>query len=100
MEIREFQKLMKDLYYNKDKNRGIGKTFMWFVEEVGELANSLKESGDQQNTESIGAEMADVFAWLCSLANILNIDLEDVTLKKYPKACSKCKQNPCVCKEK
>jgi len=50
---------------------------MWFVEEVGELATALA-ANDQKNNEE---EFADVFAWLCTLANISNVDLE--------KACEK-----------
>jgi len=50
---------------------------MWFVEEVGELATALA-SKDKANAEE---EFADVFAWLCTLANISDVDLE--------KACAK-----------
>jgi len=50
---------------------------MWFIEEVGELATALA-SEDENNKEE---EFADVFAWLCTLANISDVDLE--------KACAK-----------
>ena len=50
---------------------------MWFIEEVGELATALA-SNDQKNKQE---EFADVFAWLCTLANINDVDLE--------KACEK-----------
>ena len=50
---------------------------MWFIEEVGELATALA-SDDQKNKQE---EFADVFAWLCTLANINNVDIE--------KACEK-----------
>ncbi len=77
MEIGAFQKLILDRYGKRDHERGIPSTFMWFVEEVGELATSLA-SDDMQNRSE---EFADVFAWLCTLANISGIDLE--------KACGK-----------
>jgi len=51
---------------------------MWFIEEVGELATALA-ANDKQNNEE---EFADIFAWLCSLANISNVDLEKAC-KKY-----------------
>lgn len=51
---------------------------MWFIEEVGELATALA-ANDKQNNEE---EFADVFAWLCTLANISNVDLEEAC-KKY-----------------
>ena len=77
MHIREFQQLIAQKYEKRDRERGTPRTFMWFIEEVGELATSLAEK-DAKNTE---AEFADVFAWLCTLANINEVDLE--------KACDK-----------
>ena len=77
MHISEFQQLIAQKYKKTDLQRGIPGTFMWFIEEVGELATALA-SKDQANKED---EFADVFAWLCTLANISNVDLE--------KACSK-----------
>ena len=51
---------------------------MWFVEEVGELSTVLA-GADRKNKEE---EFADVLAWLCTLANISDVDLERVC-KKY-----------------
>jgi NTP pyrophosphatase (non-canonical NTP hydrolase) len=94
MEIKDFQKLIKAIYYKKDKKRGKEKTFMWFCEEVGELSRALRRKRKKEMKE----EFADVFAWLISLANLYNIDLEEA-IKKYQKNCPKCKKSPCVCKE-
>ena len=77
MHISEFQQLIAKKYQERDRERGIPATFMWFVEEVGELATSL--AGDEKNRAE---EFADVFAWLCTLANISNVDLEEAC-KKY-----------------
>ena len=77
MNISEFQLLISKKYEKRDRLRGIPGTFMWFIEEVGELATALA-SDDQKNKEE---EFADVFAWLCTLANISDVDLE--------KACNK-----------
>ena len=77
MHISEFQQLIAKKYQQRDQERGVPATFMWFVEEVGELATALV-SNDQKNKEE---EFADVFAWLCTLANISDVDLE--------KACGK-----------
>lgn len=77
MHISEFQRLIAVKYEKRDRERGTPATFMWFMEEVGELSTSLV-SDDQENKVE---EFADVFAWLCTLANINNIDLE--------KACEK-----------
>jgi len=72
MNINEFQTLILKKYEKRDRQRGIPATFMWFIEEVGELATALA-SGNQQNKEE---EFADVFAWLCTLANISDVNLE------------------------
>jgi len=77
MQISEFQKLISLKYEQRDRQRGTPASFMWFIEEIGELATSLAGT-DQAEKEG---EFADVFAWLCTLANINDIDIE--------KACSK-----------
>ena len=78
MHISEFQSIISQKYEKRDRQRGIPGTFMWFIEEVGELATALA-GNDQDNREE---EFADVFAWLCTLANISDVDLEK-TCKKY-----------------
>jgi NTP pyrophosphatase (non-canonical NTP hydrolase) len=77
MHIREFQQLISRKYEKRDRQRGVSRTFLWFIEEVGELATALA-SEDHENTQE---EFADVFAWLCTLANICDIDLEDACSK-------------------
>ncbi|MDD5459118.1 MAG: MazG nucleotide pyrophosphohydrolase domain-containing protein [Phycisphaerae bacterium] len=77
MHISEFQKFILERYGERDCQRGTPATFMWFIEEVGELATALAE-GDTKGKEG---EFADVFAWLCTLANINDVDIE--------KACEK-----------
>ena len=78
MNISEFQLLISKKYEKRDRQRGIPGTFMWFIEEVGELATALL-SDDQKNKEE---EFADVLAWLCTLANISDVDL-DKACRKY-----------------
>jgi NTP pyrophosphatase (non-canonical NTP hydrolase) len=70
MTIREFQDLMRQKYYQRDKERGTPATFLWFIEEVGELATALA-GDDHANKEE---EFADVLAWMCTLANINAIE--------------------------
>ena len=48
-----------------------------FIEEVGELATALARDNRQEQQE----EFADVLAWLCTLANINNVDLEKACYK-------------------
>jgi NTP pyrophosphatase (non-canonical NTP hydrolase) len=93
MHISEFQEMMKQLYFERDKARGINGTFNWLVEEVAELGEELKGI----NREATEKEFADVIAWLASLANIMGIDLEKAALAKYPNKCPKCQASPCKC---
>ena len=71
MTIKEFQQLIEKKYGKRDRERGTDRTFLWFVEEVGELATALAGDDQANKTEEFG----DVFAWLCTLANINNVDL-------------------------
>ncbi len=79
MELKAFQQLIQDKYGRRDRERGTPATFMWFVEEVGELATALA-GDDQKNKEE---EFADVLAWLCTLANINGVDLDKAITDKY-----------------
>jgi NTP pyrophosphatase (non-canonical NTP hydrolase) len=85
--LSEFQQLIADRYLEHDRKRGTPGTFMWFVEEVGELATALQkaagEGGDTSGGENLEEEFADVLAWLCTLANINGIDLERAVRAKY-----------------
>ncbi len=96
MHIREFQKLIEDVYFARDRARGRDRTFAWFVEEVGELARALTRDPGAGG-EKLRAEFADVLAWLSTLASIEGISLEDAALEKYAKGCPKCGATPCRC---
>jgi len=71
MTIKQFQDFILEKYGVRDSERGTAHTFMWFMEEVGELASALA-GDDHYNKEE---EFADVLAWLCTLANINGVDL-------------------------
>jgi len=92
LEIREFQQLMKKIYYSRDRKRGLARTFVWFIEEVGELAKIIREGKKTEFKDEVG----DVFAWFLSLANLLDIDVEE-GIRKYKQGCPKCKKVPCQC---
>ena len=70
--IAGFQKYISERYEKVDRQRGTPKTFLWLIEEIGELATALN-SDDRANLEE---EFADVLAWLCTLANITDVDLQ------------------------
>lgn len=77
--LKEFQNLMKTMYYDRDSIRGIYATFTWLIEELGELAEAMLSN----NKDSVEEEIADVLAWTVSLANLLGVDVEEAIRKKY-----------------
>jgi len=91
--ISEAERIIKDTYEKRDKKRGIPLTVIHLVEEVGELARSLRKNDRDQ----IARELADVFAWLLSVAYLLEIDLEREFVKYYGNGCPKCGSIPCKC---
>ena len=81
MQIRDFQQQIDRMYSEKDRARGAAKTFLWLTEEFGELASAIA-GDDQKNKEE---EFADVFAWLCSIANVEGVDIQQAVIDKYIK---------------
>ncbi|HZN69854.1 MAG TPA: MazG nucleotide pyrophosphohydrolase domain-containing protein [Tepidisphaeraceae bacterium] len=77
--LSEFQKHISDRYERADRQRGTPGTWLHFSEEVGELARALARN-DRANLEE---ELADVLAWLCTLANINDVDLAAAVGRKY-----------------
>ena len=75
MRLREFQQVIDETYGEKDRARGLAATFLWFSEEVGELARALNGRTSRENLE---LEIADTLAWLTTLASIAGVDLEEV----------------------
>jgi len=77
MTIKKFQQLISEKYEWRDRERGTPGTFMWFIEEIGELATALAKDDQENKIEEFG----DVFAWLCTLANINDVNLEQAVQK-------------------
>lgn len=95
MTIHELQVLIERMYSDKDRKRGSAGTFLWLMEEVGELATAVREGALEEKE----GEFADVLAWLVTLANVEGIDLTKA-LRKYTDGCPGCDQMVCVCDEK
>jgi len=95
MELGEFQKRIEDIYFERDSRRGLEGSFLWFVEEVGELATALRE-GDKAARQE---EFADCLAWLTTLASLAGIEME-AAAGKYAEGCPRCKATPCDCPTK
>lgn len=92
MDIRQFQNQMNVLYGERDRERGLARTFAWFTEECGELSRALFRGTDEERMH----EFADVLAWLASLADQAGVDL-DAAAARYANGCPRCGQSPCAC---
>ncbi len=91
--ISEFQTLIRRMYLRKDVARGIDGTFMWLMEEIGELASALRHGTPAERA----AEFADVLAWLATIANVAEVDLAEAIFQKYGRGCPGCGQYVCTC---
>jgi NTP pyrophosphatase (non-canonical NTP hydrolase) len=91
--LRDFQRLIRDMYLRKDVARGVEGTFMWLMEEVGELAGALRNGTREEQAK----EFADVLAWLTTIANVAGVDLSQAVAAKYGAGCPGCGERICVC---
>lgn len=91
--LAEFQALIRKMYFEKDKARGIEGTFLWLMEEVGELATALRSGSHDERA----LEFADVLAWLVTIANVADVDLTEAVARKYGRGCPGCGRYECVC---
>ena len=78
MKLDEVQTLMEDLYGEADRERGMPATVAWLCEELGELAQAARKGTKEQQLHELG----DVLAWLASLANQLDLSLDDA-MERY-----------------
>lgn len=93
LSIGDLQRHIRQMYFDKDVARGVEGTFMWLMEEVGELSSALR-SDDREN---LAEEFADVIAWLTTIANVADIDLNAALVAKYGHGCPGCKRLVCEC---
>lgn len=91
--LSDLQSLIAGMYSRRDEARGIDGTFMWLMEEVGELAAALRAG----KREALPGEFADVLAWLATIANVAGVDLEQAVLEKYGNGCPGCQEMVCRC---
>jgi NTP pyrophosphatase (non-canonical NTP hydrolase) len=91
--LANFQQLIRDMYLKKDIARGVDGTFMWLMEEIGELAGALRSGTHEQQL----GEFADVLAWLATIANVVGVDLAEAVARKYGAGCPGCGQLVCTC---
>jgi NTP pyrophosphatase (non-canonical NTP hydrolase) len=92
VEIGEFQRRLRATYEARDRARGRDATFMWLVEEVGELSRALRR-GDAANLRE---EFSDALAWLVSVASLAGVDMEEAA-SRFAEGCPRCGRLPCGC---
>ena len=97
MDLRDFQQLIEKMYSHKDRERGSAGTFLWLMEEIGELAQAIGQGSDRA---AKAAEFADVMAWLVTLANVEGVDLSEALHSKYGQGCPGCGKMVCTCDAK
>ena len=78
MDLAALQQLMAELYGEDDAERGVPATVAWLCEELGELAQAVRKGTREQQLHEFG----DVLAWLASLANQLDLSLDDA-MERY-----------------
>jgi len=92
MDLAQLQDVIDRTFGHRDRARGTAASVAWLCEEVGELAQAVRKGTTEQQI----AEFADVIAWVATLANQLDVDL-DAALERYAHGCPKCAALPCAC---
>ena len=93
MQMLEFQSLMAAQYGARDGARGVEATVAWMAEELGELAKAVRKGTREEQLHELG----DLVAWTASLANQLDLSLDDA-VARYANGCPKCGSTPCHCR--
>ena len=92
MTIKQFQQIIDETYGERDRKRGMEHTFMWLVEEMGELARALRSENHERKVE----EFSDVLAWLTTTASLAGVDMSEAA-ERFADGCPKCREAPCDC---
>ena len=92
MNLADFQAVIARTYGERDAARGLPASVAWLAEEVGELAQAVRKGDDGQRLH----ELADVLAWLASIAVQLDLSLEEAA-QRYADGCPVCAASPCRC---
>jgi NTP pyrophosphatase (non-canonical NTP hydrolase) len=92
MELGDLQRRMAATYGERDRARGVPATVAWLTEELGELAQAVRKGSAEEQLHELG----DVLAWLASLAEQLDLSLDDAAAR-YADGCPICGATPCRC---
>ena len=92
MDIADFQSRISATFGERDRARGRPATVAWLAEEVGELAQAVRKGTREAQLHELG----DVLAWLASLAEQLDLSLDEAAAR-YADGCPRCGTTPCSC---
>lgn len=89
-------------YGEKNKQQGLDYVIGRLVAEIAELCSCvvtipMREETIAELELELALELADVFAWACATASLLNLNLEQVVFTRYGSYCPVCKKVPCFC---
>jgi len=77
MEIKDLQDNIKKMFGEEDKESGPSLLASVLLEEAGELSKAMRGKGD------VAEEAADVVFIALSIANLFDVDVQEVLEKKY-----------------
>ncbi len=89
--LNDFQKYVSELETERGfAHQSVHDKCLLLGEEIGELFKAVRKSeglsiDENSNFSEIGDELADIFIYLCAIANRKGIDLEMAFLKKEEK---------------
>ncbi|MCO4786772.1 MAG: hypothetical protein KC467_12700 [Marinomonas atlantica] len=89
--LNDIQNYLNDLYTEVNDNKEMEYLFSYLFRNVSYLSR-----GVSRNKESID-NFIKSFSWIISIANKLNINLQDAIERKFPDTCPYCLGKPCVC---
>jgi NTP pyrophosphatase (non-canonical NTP hydrolase) len=92
VDIGDFQRRIGATFGERDAARGLPSTVAWLAEEVGELAQAVRKGTREAQLHELG----DVLAWLASLAEQLDLSLDEAAAR-YADGCPRCAVSPCSC---
>jgi NTP pyrophosphatase (non-canonical NTP hydrolase) len=92
VDIADLQRTIRETYGAQDRERGLARTYAWFVEEVGELSRAIFREDHDARVH----EFSDALAWLVTLADLSGVDLAEAA-ERYRDGCPKCHERPCRC---
>jgi len=91
-DLAQLQQVMEATYGTRDRARGVPATVAWLAEEIGELAKAARKGTREEQLHELG----DCLAWLASLANQLDLAMDEA-VARYADGCPRCGTVPCAC---